>query len=104
MTKSTKAYKLTAELPSITEKEIEVTLANDVLTIKSEKQQEHEEKNENRYLTERSYGSFQRSFPLPLSVDREKLSATFANGVLTIALPKTVEAQKQDRKIEVKRG
>lgn len=104
VTENAKAYKVTAELPGLTEKEIEVTLANDTLTLKGEKRQEREEKGENQYLTERSYGSFQRSFPLPSSVDREKLSATFANGVLTITLPKSAEAQKQERKIEVKPG
>jgi HSP20 family protein len=98
------AYKITAELPGMAEKDIEVSLTEDTLTIKGEKRQEHEEKGENRYLSERSYGSFQRSFSLPSGVDRDKLAATFANGVLTVTLPKTPEAQKQAKKIEVKAG
>ncbi len=101
---SATAYKITAELPGMAEKDIEVSLTEDTLTIKGEKRQEHEEKDENRYLSERSYGSFQRSFSLPSGVDRDKLAATFANGVLTVTLPKTPEAQKQEKKIEVKAG
>lgn len=104
ITEDATAYKLTAELPGLTEKEVEVTLSNDALTLKGEKREEHEEKNENRYVSERSYGAFQRSFPLPREVDREKVTAAFANGVLTITLPKTAEARKQEKKIEVKKG
>jgi HSP20 family protein len=55
----------------------------------------------NYYLSERSYGTFQRSFPLPDSIDRDKIAADFAKGVLTITLPKTAAAQKQTKKIEV---
>lgn len=97
-----KQYKITAELPGLDEKGIEVSLAGDSLVIKGEKRQEKEEKDKNYYLSERSYGSFQRSFPLPNGVDQEKIAASFAKGILTITLPKTAEAQKQAKKIEVK--
>jgi HSP20 family protein len=96
-----KAYKITAELPGVTEKDIEVTVAGDVILLKGEKHQEREEKEKNRYLSERSFGAFQRSFALPDGVDRDKIGAEFAKGVLTLTLPKTTEAQSQ-KKIEVK--
>jgi HSP20 family protein len=104
LTENDQAYKVTAELPGMTEKDIEVSITDDMLTVKGEKRQEREEKEENRYLSERSYGMFQRSFSLPPGVDRDKLTAAFANGVLTITLPKTAEAKKQEKKIEVKAG
>lgn len=102
VTEDEKAYKITAELPGLDEKNVEVSLVGDTLTLKGEKRQEKEEKEKNYYLSERSYGSYQRSFGLPDGVDREKIAASFANGVLTVTLPKTVEAQKQQKKIEVK--
>jgi HSP20 family protein len=70
------------------------------LTIKGEKRQEHEEKGENRYLSEPSYGEFQRAFLLPADVAREKIEAAFANGVLSVTSPKTAKAA--PKKIEVK--
>jgi HSP20 family protein len=97
-----KVFKITAELPGMSEKDIDVTVTGDLLVLKGEKQQEHEEKGKNRYLAERSYGSFQRSFHLPDGVARDKITAGFSNGVLTVTLPKTTEAQAQQKKIEVK--
>lgn len=97
-----KVYKITAELPGLDEKNIEVSVTGDLLTFKGEKRQEKEEKDKNHYLSERSYGSFQRSFRLPDGVDQDKVAATFAKGVLTVTLPKTAEAQKQQKKIEIK--
>jgi HSP20 family protein len=97
-----KAYSVTAELPGIDEKDIEVTVTGDLLVIKGEKRQEKEEKDKNYHVAERSYGAFQRSFTLPDGVDRDKIAAAFAKGVLTVTLPKSAEAQKQQKKIEVK--
>ena len=97
-----KTYKLTAELPGLSDKDVEVTLTGDLVVLKGEKRQEHEEKGKNRYLTERSYGSFQRSFYLPDGVARDKVTAEFKDGVLTVLLPKTAEAQAQTKKVEVK--
>jgi HSP20 family protein len=99
-----KAYKIAAELPGMEAKDIELSVTGDMLVLKGEKRQEKEEKAKNYYLSERSYGSFQRSFQLPEGVDRDKLAADFSKGVLTITLPKTPEAQKQTKKIEVKPG
>ncbi len=77
-----------AEIPGIEPKEIQVSLQDQVLTIKGEKKQEKEEKDEHRYRMERSYGVFARSLRLPVPVDREKVAAKFKNGLLTITLPK----------------
>ena len=102
LTEDEKAYTVSAELPGIEEKDIDVTVSGGMLTIKGEKTQEKEEKNKNYYLSERSYGSFQRSFSLPDSVDQSRIVADFAKGVLTVTLPKSPEAQKTQKKIEIK--
>lgn len=97
-----KAYHITVELPGMKEKDIDVSISGDTLTVKGEKREEKEEKAKNYYLSERRYGSFQRSFSLSDNVDRDKIDASFASGVLKVTLPKTVEAVKQQKKIEVK--
>lgn len=97
-----KDYQITAELPGMDEKDIEVKVSNDMLTIKGEKKLEREEKKKDYYLSERSYGEFRRSFWLPESVDREKIEANFAKGVLTITIPKKPEAIAEERKIPIK--
>jgi HSP20 family protein len=102
VTEDDKAYKITAELPGLDAKDVEVGMTGDLLTLKGEKRQEKEEKNKNWYVSERAYGSFERGFALPEGVDREKIVAEFAKGVLTVTLPKSAEAQKQQKKIEVK--
>jgi len=97
-----KAYEITAELPGIDEKNVEVTVANGGLTIKGEKKEEKEEKQKDYYLQERSFGSFERFFSLPEGVDADKIEANFRKGVLTVTLPKKAEAQKPVKKIDVK--
>ena len=87
-------------MPGIDEKNVEIKVANQTLTIKGEKKEEKEEKD--YYLSERRYGSFQRSFQIPDSVDAGKIEASFAKGLLTVKLPKTTEAQKVGKKIEIK--
>ena len=96
------AYKLTAELPGMTEKEIEIALTDGTLTLTGQKQQETEENDKNYHLSEREYGSFKRSLVLPDGIDLDKISADFAKGVLTITLPKKPEARAASRKVEVK--
>ena len=95
-------YELSVELPGMDEKDLELTLAEGALVIKGEKKEEKEDKE--RHITERSYGSVQRRFPLPPDVDVEKMDASFAKGVLKVTLPKTGEAQAKGRKIEVRSG
>jgi len=97
-----KAYEITAELAGLTEKDLDVKLANGVLTIKGEKQEEKEEKKKDYYVSERRYGAFARSFRLPEGVDTDKIEASFKNGVLKVTLPKTPEAQRAEKKIAVK--
>ena len=96
------AYEVTAEVPGLDEKDIEIKLSNGNLTIKGEKQEEKEEKKKDYYLHERHFGSFERSFRVPESVDANKIEATFKKGVLTVSLPKKPEAQKPEKKIAVK--
>lgn len=97
-------YEITAELPGIDEKNVEVKYANGTLTIKGEKKDDRQEKQENYYLSERNYGAFQRAFRVPDGVDPDKVEASFRNGVLTVKLPKTPEAQKTEKRIEIKQG
>lgn len=96
------AYHITAELPGMSEKDVDVSVDGDTLVLKGEKRQEREEKEKNRYLSERSYGAFQRSFTLPKNVERDKIAAVFAKGVLKVDVPKSAEARTQQRKVEVK--
>jgi HSP20 family protein len=95
------AYEITAELPGMEEKDIEVKYAGGAITIKGEKTEEKEEKKKDYHLSERRYGSFQRSFSLPDGVDVDKVAASFKNGVLTVTLPKSAEAQKSEKKIAI---
>jgi HSP20 family protein len=97
-----KEFQITAELPGLDEKNLDVQVSGDVLTIKGEKVEEKEEKQKNTYLSERRYGSFQRSFQLPGGVNLDKVVAIFEKGVLRITLPKTAEAVTQQKKIPVK--
>jgi HSP20 family protein len=96
-----KEIKVTAELPGLDAKDVDVTVSHNTLTLKGEKHQEHEEKGEGYYRSERSYGSFQRSIPLPSTVETDKADAAFSKGVLTISFPKTPAAESK-KQITVK--
>jgi HSP20 family protein len=102
VTETEKGYKVVAELPGMDEKNIEVKIANSMLTIKGDKQVEKEEEKQDYYVRERSFGSFERTFRIPDGVDLDKVDASFKKGVLTVTLPKTAEAQKAEKKITVK--
>lgn len=95
------AYEITAELPGLDEKDVEIKLSNHTLTIKGEKTEKKEERQTDYYLSERRYGSFQRSFRVPDGVATDKIDANFTKGVLTVKMPKTAEA-KAEKKIAVK--
>ncbi len=95
-------YEITAELPGIDEKDVELKLVNRMLTIKGEKSEEKEEKQKDYFLSERRFGSFQRSFQLPEGVDPEKIEAHFAKGVLTVKVPKAAAAKQPEKKISIK--
>ncbi|ADZ71925.1 Hsp20/alpha crystallin family protein [Polymorphum gilvum] len=103
VTETEAGLELTAELPGVAEKDIDISVSDRLLTIKGEKRAEKEIKEEDRHVTERSYGSFRRAMTLPFAPDPDKVEAHMDNGVLTVHLPKPVEAQEQTRKIEVKR-
>jgi len=98
------AFELTAEMPGLDEKNVEVNVANGVLTVKGQKEEEKVEKKEDFHLRERRFGSFARSVRIPDTVDADKIDASFRNGVLKVTLPKKAEAQKPVKKIEVKGG
>ncbi|OJY76139.1 MAG: hypothetical protein BGP12_01145 [Rhodospirillales bacterium 70-18] len=104
VTEDAAAFVVTAELPGMTEKDVEVSVVGGMLTLKGEKRQEKEEHKKDFYLTERSFGSFERSFSLPDGVDDDKVGARFTNGVLTVILPKKPGTATATRKIEVKPG
>jgi HSP20 family protein len=95
------AFEVTAELPGLDAKDIDVQLTNGMLTIKGEKLEEKEEKAKGRYVSERRYGSFRRTLQVPGGVDADKIEASYKSGVLTVTLPKSPEAQKKEKTIPV---
>lgn len=102
---SDQAWRISAELPGIDEKDVEVTVTDDSLAIRGEKKHVRDEREQGYALSERTWGAFERSFALPSGVDAARIEAEFVRGVLTVTLPKTPEAQqKQPRRIAVKAG
>ena len=95
------AITITAELPGMDEKDIDVTLSKDSVTIKGEKTEEKEDKGKNYYRSERRFGAFHRAIPLTSEIDEEKVEAKFKKGVLSLKLPKTEDAVRQRKKIKV---
>ena len=95
-----KDYVVTAELPGIDAKDIDVTLTEGVLTVKGEKKHETEDKGKDYHRIERRYGSFHRSFRIPKMVKTENIDSSFKDGVLVLTLPKSEESE--TKKIEVK--
>lgn len=99
-----KEFIVEAELPGMDEKDVSVTLSGGILTLKGEKKSEREEKKEDYRLTERSYGSFLRSFDLGEAVDPDKVKASFEKGVLKVTLQKRPEAVKAEKRIPIGKG
>ena len=97
-----KAITVTAELPGIEEKDVDVSVGDGYISISGEKKTETEKKQKGGYLQERSYGSFHRSFRLPDSVDADKISADLSKGVLKVVLPKKAEAAASKRTVSVR--
>ena len=95
-------YTITAELPGLTEKDVDVSIDGANLVIRGEKQDETKTEQKNYHLVERSYGSFERRFFLPDNVDQTQIKAEVAKGVLTVTLPKTAAAKETAKKIDVK--
>jgi HSP20 family protein len=100
VTENEKEYTVTAELPGMDIKDIDVTLSDGILTIKGEKKQEHEDKGKGYHRIERQYGSFHRSFRIPGKIKPDNIDANYKDGILRLTLPKTEESE--TKKIEVK--
>jgi HSP20 family protein len=99
-----KEINVSAELPGMEPEDIHITIDRNSLTISGEKRAEKEEKSKRHYRIERSYGSFQRSIPLPSEVDEEKIDATFKRGVLKVRLPKLEGVDEKSKRISIKNG
>lgn len=104
LSETDKEIEVTAELPGMDEKDIDVSLAEGVLTIRGEKKSEVEKKEKDYYLQERTFGSVERVIPLPDTVDLDSANATFKNGVLTVKLAKKPEAAAATKRITVRRA
>jgi HSP20 family protein len=89
------------ELPGVREKDVSVTITGDVLTVKGERHWEHDVKDENYHRLERAYGKFERSVPLPMPVQADKVKATYRDGVLQIKLPKAEEVKPKEIKVDI---
>lgn len=101
-TKRENEYELTAELPGLREGDFEITVWDHTLTLKGEKMEEREEKKKDYYLSERHFGSFERTLKLPEDADTSGIDASFKDGVLTILVPKSEEAKAAEQKITVR--
>lgn len=88
------AFTVSAEIPGMTEQDVQVSLAGDLLTITGEKRCDHDATQTDYHLRERAYGAFRRAFTVPANVDREKVTADFANGVLKVVLPKVGDGER----------
>lgn len=97
-----KAYHVTAELPGLSEKDVEVTFEDGILTLRGEKKLERDETKDTWHIVERSQGSFARQISLPAAIDDGKIEASFEKGVLKIALPKQPAEQAGAKKINIK--
>jgi HSP20 family protein len=93
VTESEDAYKIVADLPGLKKEEINISLNDNVLTLKGERKHEEEKKEKNSYYKERSYGSFSRSFRMPEKVKGEEINANYKDGVLEITVPKAEEVK-----------
>jgi HSP20 family protein len=96
-------YLIKANLPGVKENEIDILVDDDTLTIKGERKYEKEQREKGCYRSERAYGTFQRSFVLPASIDANKINANYRNGVLEVSIPKTEETKKKQVKIEIEK-
>lgn len=96
------AVKLAVELPGLKKEEVKINVEDGVLTIRGERRFQDEQRRDNYYRVERSYGAFSRSFTLPSTVETEKIHASMVNGVLEIMIPKKEEAKPKEISIEVK--
>ncbi|PWK88540.1 Hsp20/alpha crystallin family protein [Fulvimonas soli] len=99
-----KEFVLTAELPGMSEKDVEVLFADHAVILRGERRAEREDKNRNQRLSERYYGRFERRIPLDVEIEPDKAKAEFRNGVLSVTLPKTPQAQTETVRIPIARA
>lgn len=102
VSETSSAYEVSAELPGVEEKDMDVSISDGMLVIKGEKRDEREKKAKDYHLTERSYGEFRRSFRVPDNVEPDKITASFSKGVLKVSLPKSKKTTSKERSIPVK--
>ena len=95
------AVKIVAEVPGVRAEDVKISLENNLLTIRGEKRQQAEEKTERVHRYERTYGTFERAFALPTTVDPEKIAANYANGILTVTIPKAERARPREIPVNV---
>lgn len=98
---TTREIRVTAELPGLEQKDLEVSIVDGALCLKGEKREEHEEEKGDVYRSERRYGAFERMIPLPVEVEPDKIKASYRNGVLKVILPKSKDAQSSRQVIPV---
>jgi len=98
------SLRISAELAGVGKDDVDISVIDNVISIKGEKKAESENKDEGSYMLERSYGSFSRSVPLPFTPDPDTLAASFRDGVLTVEIPKPDEARRQAKRIEISGG
>ena len=101
ITENDKDIKLTAELPGLAEEDVDLTIREGRLLLRGEKKIERDDEKEDVHITERRYGSFHRSLPIPDRVDASKITAKFEKGVLVVTMPKKSESQSESRKISI---
>lgn len=92
----------TVELPGMKESDVEVIVADDIITLRGEKKSEIEEQQKQYYRIERSYGSFERHLSLPCDVESDRAEAVFKNGILTVTMPKSESSKKNEKKLTIK--
>jgi HSP20 family protein len=102
LSETDKEIMITADLPGVEEKDLDISVSKGELTIRGEKKKETEEKNKNYYRMERSYGTFTRTIALPEGVDETKINAELKKGVLKLTIPKSEQAVAERKKIQIK--
>jgi HSP20 family protein len=100
ITENKEVVRITTELPGVRPEDVKLSVENSILTIRGEKRSTHEEKTDRMHRYERQYGSFERTFSLPSTVDVERIEARYDNGILTVELPKVEKAK--PKQIEIK--
>jgi HSP20 family protein len=96
------SYKLTDELPGEDENQVEISFSNGTLTIEGKKDESPDDTKQDHFVSERHYGDFHRTFRVPVGVDADKIEASFKNGVLSVTPPKTAEARRKQKKVDIK--